>query len=111
MGFQQRLMRKVLNELKLTLRSHEGLNDKLWTPDGKLRPDVWIALDKIAKEWGAFANIPKSAIKDVTFTGGNANYNYTKHSDIDLHLIVDKDKINGGANLDDYLQSKSNCGH
>ena len=99
-------MKKLLSELKLTLQSHEELNPKLWTDNLKLDPQVWRALDKIGKEWADFANIPKKAIKDVIVTGGNANYNYTPYSDIDLHLVVDKDMIDCPAVLDDYLQSK-----
>lgn len=99
-------MKKLLSELKLTLQSHEKLNPRLWSEDGKLDPEVWRALDRIGKEWAQFAKIPKSAIKDVTLTGGNANYNYTQHSDIDLHLIIDKEAIDCPAVLDDYLQAK-----
>ena len=100
------MRRNLLNELKLTLKSHEKLNPKLWSEDGKLDPEVWRALDRIGKEWAQFAKIPKSAIKDVTITGGNANYNYTKFSDIDLHLIVDKEAIDCPSVLDEYLQAK-----
>jgi len=42
----------------------------------------------------------------VILTGGNANFNYTDQSDIDLHLVVDKEKIDCQGLLDDYLQSK-----
>ena len=98
-------MKTLVNELRLTLRSNEELNPRLWN-DKKLDPEVWQSLNKIAKEWQSFANIPKSAIKDIIITGGNANYNYTKHSDIDLHLVVDKDRIDCEGLLDDYLQSK-----
>jgi hypothetical protein len=98
-------MRSLISELKLTLRSHEQLNPNLWKKE-KLDPDVWVALNRISKEWSDFANIPKSAIRDVIITGGNANYNYTKQSDIDLHLVVDKEKIDCQGLLDDYLQSK-----
>ena len=100
-------MRKIINELKLTLRSHEKLNPNLWNGE-KMKPEVWRALNRIGKEWADFANIPKSAIRDVIVTGGNANYNYTDLSDIDLHLVVDKEKINCQGLLDDYLQSKKN---
>ena len=99
-------MKKLLSELKLTLQSHEQLNSRLWTDNLKLDPSVWRALDKIGKEWANFAKIPKSAIKDVIITGGNANYNYTPYSDIDLHLVVDKEKIDCPSVLDDYLQAK-----
>ena len=98
-------MKTLLKELKLTLKTHDKLNPKLWNGD-KMDPEVWRALNKIGKEWADFANIPQSAIRDVIVTGGNANYNYTKHSDIDLHLVVDKDKIECQGLLDDYLQSK-----
>jgi hypothetical protein len=99
-------MKFILKELKLTLQSHEELNPKLWNEKDKLDPEVWRALNKIAKEWAEFANIPSSAIKDVVITGGNANYNYTKYSDIDLHLMVDKSKIDCEDVLDDYLRAK-----
>jgi hypothetical protein len=98
-------MRSTINELKLTLRSHDKLNPNLWTNE-KLDPEVWQTLNKIGKEWSDFANIPKTAIRDVIIIGGNANYNYTKQSDIDLHIVVDKEKMDCQGLLDDYLQSK-----
>ena len=99
-------MKRLLSELKLTLQTHEELNPKLWNDNKKLHPEVWRSLDKIGKAWAEFANIPKRAIKDVIVTGGNANYNYTTYSDIDLHLVVDKGMIDCPDVLDDYLQSK-----
>ena len=38
--------------------------------------------------------------------GGNANYNYTKHSDVDLHLVIDKKGVKCDGLVDDYLLSK-----
>ena len=98
-------MKGLLKELKTTLQSHDTLNPKLFK-DKKLDPEVWQTLNKIGKEWASFANIPAAAIKDVIVVGGNANYNYTKHSDIDLHLVVDKKGIKCQGLIDDYLQSK-----
>ena len=98
-------MKALISELKTTLQSHDTLNPKLFK-DKKLDPEVWQTLNKIGKEWASFANIPAAAIKDVIVVGGNANYNYTKHSDIDLHLVVDKKGIKCQGLIDDYLQSK-----
>ena len=98
-------MKSLLKELKLTLQTHDKLNPELWKGE-KLDPEVWRTLNKIGKEWASFANIPTKAIRDVIITGGNANYNYTKQSDIDLHLVVDKEVIDCQGLLDDYLQSK-----
>ena len=40
-------------------------------------------------------------------TGGNANYNYTPQSDIDVHLIMDRSKLNPDREfVDEYLQDK-----
>ena len=52
------MRRKLLNELKLTLKSHEELNPKLWNEDGKLDLKCGV-LDRIGKEWAQFAKIPK----------------------------------------------------
>lgn len=98
-------MRQLLRELKSTLQSHDELNPKLWNNE-QLDPEVWLALNKIAKEWAKFANIPARAIKDIILVGGNANYNYTKHSDIDLHLVIDKNGVKCDGLVDDYLLSK-----
>ena len=98
-------MRSLITELKLTLRSHDKLNPNLWKNE-KLDPEVWRALNRIGKEWQSFANIPDSAIRDVIICGGNANYNYTDQSDIDVHLVVDKEGVKCDGLVDDYLQSK-----
>ena len=98
-------MKPLLRELKSTLQTHEELNPKLWK-DEKLDPEVWAALNKIAKEWAKFANIPSRSIKDIILVGGNANYNYTKHSDVDLHLVIDKKGVKCDGLVDDYLLSK-----
>ena len=99
-------MKSLIKELKTTLQYHDTLNPDLFNEKKKLDPEVWQSLNKIAKEWASFANIPAAAIKDVIVVGGNANYNYTKHSDIDLHLVVDKKGIKCQGLIDDYLQSK-----
>jgi hypothetical protein len=92
--------------LKISLQYHNKLNPKLWIGN-KLKPEVRKTLIKFAYAWAEFANIKKNLIKDIIMTGGNSNYNYTSKSDIDVHIVVDKNKL--GANrpmVDDYLQSK-----
>ena len=97
---------KTFQELRLTLRYRDKLNPKFWVIDG-IKTEVREALLRIADEWAEFANIPKSAIKDILLVGGNANYNYTKFSDLDLHLLVDKREIANCPDLiDDYLKDK-----
>ena len=99
-------LKSHLVELKLHLQYHTELNSKLWDGD-KLKSEVRVKLLLFAETWREFAKIPKDAVKEVIMLGGNANYNYTENSDIDVHLVVDKCKIAcGNSLLDDYLQDK-----
>lgn len=85
-----------------------GLNPKFW--DGAaLRPDVKEQLLQIAYDFASIHYLPKEAIEDITLTGSIANYNWSEHSDVDLHIIVDFDNVDDNAELinDYYRVSKS----
>jgi len=97
---------QYISELKLQLQYHTELNPKLWN-EYQLKPEVRAKLLQFAEAWREFAKIPKSAVKEVIMLGGNANYNYTDLSDIDVHLVVNKSEIaKDNPLLDDYLQDK-----
>jgi hypothetical protein len=80
--------------LKDAVRFHNRLNPRLWGSDEHLLPEVKTALMRIAEDFKEFLGISDLAIKDITISGSNAAYNYTPHSDIDLHLVVDIPEIN-----------------
>lgn len=95
-----------LVELKISLEYHDELNPVLWE-NNKLRPNVRNALLKFADTWRDYVNIPKMWIEDIIMVGGNANYNYTSKSDIDVHIIINRSNIGDDPKLvDDYLQDK-----
>ena len=95
-----------LVETKISLEYHDELNPRLWN-GWQLKPEVRDALIKFGKEWGAFAKIPMDTVTDIIMIGGNCNYNYTSKSDIDVHLVLDRNKISTDrALVDEYLQSK-----
>lgn len=92
-----------------TLEYHDMLNPKIW--DGALlKSEVRGKLLQIADAWRDFAKIHPDTITDIILTGGNANYNYTPQSDLDLHLIINRGELNGSmidrAFVDEYLQDK-----
>lgn len=101
---------KSFQSLRLTLRYHKKLNIKFWDEYEDisfLRPEVRDKLLQIGYRWADFAKIPPEAIRDIILVGGNANYNYTRFSDLDLHLVVDKTQIADCPELlDDYLRDK-----
>lgn len=67
---------------------HKRLNPKLWSK-GKLKPQVRFHLLEIAKHFIDYIEIDNLGLQDITISGSNAGYTYSRKSDIDLHLIVD----------------------
>lgn len=74
------------------------LNPKLWKND-QLRPEVKEKLLEHAAEFIKSLEIEDLPLMDVVITGSNTNLTYTKHSDLDLHVIVDMDRIYSGTDL------------
>jgi hypothetical protein len=95
-----------IKEQFTTLEYHDELNPKLWN-EYELKPEVREKLIQIGDYWTKWAGFPKNAIRDYIFVGGNANYNYTPKSDIDLHIIVDANEIADCPDIiDDYFENK-----
>ena len=67
------------------------LNPKLWE-DKKLKRDVREAIIDVVSEFMDNLIIPVE-ILDVRVVGSNASYNYTEHSDIDVHIISDLELV------------------
>lgn len=85
---------------------HDKLNPKIWKGD-KLRKEVELKLNLIARAFIDFLEIPKGAVKDIRITGSSANYNYTPNSDLDLHIIVDYNQVHKNCPLvEGYLWAK-----
>ena len=79
-------------ELDLGFEQHNELNPLLWQEED-LRPEVKMTLLKIAKDFIEYVEVPFE-VKDLVLTGSQLGYYYTKHSDLDLHIIVDFDTVN-----------------
>jgi hypothetical protein len=85
---------KELHSFKLSdaVKFHNELNPKLWD-DFNLKSDVRKQLLIIAQDFITEMGIKNLAVEDITISGSNAAYSYTKHSDIDLHILVDMKKL------------------
>lgn len=81
---------KELNSFKLSdaVTFHANLNPKLWNGT-KLRTEVREQLIKIAEDFLQELGVHDLDVKDITISGSNAAYSYTKYSDLDLHILVD----------------------
>lgn len=66
---------------------NQELSPVAWDGD-KLQLPVQVALLKAAKFFTDYLEIPNFRVIDVVLTGSMANYNYTKFSDFDLHVVT-----------------------
>lgn len=86
----------------------DELNPKIWDKEQKMKPEVRKRLLKIADDYFEGLDLPGVDIEDVTMTGSLANYNWSRYSDVDLHIIIDyKDMPMKQDLVQDYLKSKS----
>lgn len=98
------------------------LNPDIWTLDKDdqyvLRTEIRDKLLLVANDFLEFVDIgpldcdvvnKECTIEDVTITGSISNFNWSKFSDIDLHLIVDYDEIDENEKLvNNILMTKKN---
>ena len=73
------------------VEKHNTLNSKLFTKEEMLKDRVKDKMLEIVDEF--LADLKEQDIKikvdDILLIGSNASYNYTKDSDIDLHILAD----------------------
>ncbi len=105
----QNLQEIELNSIKLPKKYvHDTLNQDVWNDD-ELDDKILENLKKIALDFYEFLKI-NAPIEDIWFTGSLANYNWSDYSDIDLHVLIDFDKIDDIEYdfLKEYFDAKKN---
>ena len=85
-----KLPKSIEESMNEDIEKHETLNPLLWNEDNTLKPEVKDKLMKIADEFikGLEEDGIKMDVDDIKIVGSNCSYNYTKDSDIDLHIIA-----------------------
>ena len=93
----------VLNSFKIK----DNLNQDIWSED-KLNPKIKKKLINIAKDFLKDIELPKGIkINDIIFTGSLANYNWSKFSDIDLHIVIDFKQFEADEKMvEDYFYAQ-----
>ena len=101
-----------LNEVEaddISLKSFEvqdELNPKFWI-NNKINSRVRLKLLDLADEFYDSLNITWVKPKDIVLTGSIANYNWSKYSDVDVHILVDyKEVWDKTEFVEDYFKSK-----
>jgi len=88
---------RELQERSDLITVNRRLNPKIWD-GGTLDPAVADKLKEIAAAFEEFIGIDLNVV-DYTITGSNANYTWTEHSDLDLHIIVAGEVGDGAREL------------
>jgi hypothetical protein len=87
------------------IRFHSTLNPRLWR-NHELRVEVRMKLLQAAIAFYRFLDLPGLRVKDIIMTGSNAAYNYTRLSDIDVHLVVDYAHTHCPSLADNFFSTK-----
>jgi hypothetical protein len=83
------------------------LNPKVWESENSINPEIKETLIKIAKSYydSLELNVP---ISDIILTGSLANYNWSKYSDFDIHIVIDMNRFGDKKDLiKDLLGAKT----
>lgn len=79
---------RATDYIKGNVAYHDNLNPVTWD-DTSMRLEVRYKLLKIAQVFVDYLEIPDFRVLDIVLTGSMANYNWTKFSDFDIHVVTE----------------------
>ena len=84
----------------------QELNPKIW-PNGKINSRIRLKLLDIADDFFKTLKIGWLKPIDILLTGSMANYNWSKYSDFDLHLLLDFSDVDENVDfVHEYFTAK-----
>jgi hypothetical protein len=90
-----------------SFKVHEELNPDIWFIDNgsyKMIPEIRVSLLNIVDDYKNFVNVDME-IEDVILTGSLSNFNWSRFSDVELHIVMNfEDKED--SLLKKYLDSR-----
>ena len=86
-------LNEIINKLDFSsFKINKTLNPIVWLTDSELKPEIKKTLIDIAKRYYESLEL-KIPISDIILTGSLANYNWSKYSDFDVHILIDTKKF------------------
>jgi hypothetical protein len=80
---------KIPKDVLDSFKIKDSLNPDIWD-DKTLNPKVKKEIIRIAKDFFKELELSEDIkMKDILFVGSLANYNWSKFSDVDIHIVVD----------------------
>lgn len=94
----------MVNEIDLSsFKLHNGLSGRIWEKGGHLKPEVRLELLDIADDFWNDMGIDWVDVDDIILTGSICNYNWSRMSDIDLHILVSYNEVSENTELVEKL--------
>jgi hypothetical protein len=94
-----------MNFIKDNVEYHRELSLVAWH-NNDLDPRVRLALLRIARVFVDYLEIPDFTLTDIVLTGSMANYNYTRYSDFDIHVVSDYTALDADSVVEAFYQAK-----
>jgi hypothetical protein len=88
-----------------TVKYHDTLCPVAWHGE-VMKPDVRIKLLEIADIFIGYLEVPDFEVLDIVLTGSMANYNWTRFSDFDIHVVTEYDKLDADVIAEAFYQAK-----
>lgn len=102
----------IIQKENIDLSSFEvrsTLNPKIFDKEQHMYVDIRRRLLMIADDFFETLNVSWVDINDIILTGSLANFNWSKFSDVDLHILVDFGEVDENEELvKEYFNSKKN---
>lgn len=98
------------NDVDLSsFKKQNNLNYDLWDNEDKLNSRVRLKLLDIADDFIETLGISWCKPHDIILTGSLCNYNWSNYSDVDLHVVIDFNKISDKKEfVQEYFDAKKN---
>ena len=92
-----------------SFEKQEQLNQNIWDNEDKLNSRVRLKLLDIADDFIDTLGIKWIKPIDIILTGSLCNYNWSRYSDIDLHVVIDFNEISSKTEfVQEYFNAKKN---
>ncbi len=92
-----------------SFKTKNQLNPKIFDSNQKMHSEIKSRLIMIADDFFDTLELPWVDVTDITLTGSLANYNWSKFSDVDLHIMIDYNEVDDNESLvSEYLTAKKN---
>lgn len=86
-----------------SFKMQDTLCPDIFDEDDRMIPEVRKTLLQVGKDFYDYLNTPWVDLQDIVLTGSLANYNWSKFSDVDVHIVIPYSQISKNADLvDDF---------